>query len=96
MPLLKREPDHFPEGLFDLSVERHPWWVAPLDIPYYVPQREQKIRRAGRNFVSKGQFRVFVSISMLRTSFTVELDREALAPLAARVERFGRVLRRAA
>jgi hypothetical protein len=33
---------------------------------------------------------------MLRTSFSVELDREALAPLAARVERFGRASRRAA
>ncbi len=37
-----------------------------------------------------------VSISMLRTGFTVELDREALALLAARVGRFGRVSRRAA
>ena len=196
MPLLKREPDLFPQDLFDLPVESHPWWVAhvksrqekalarhlqPLGIPYYLPQREQKIRRAGRNFVSylalfpgylffrgtdddryaafrsdlvarvievvdqplldtelgrlrtlqesglplvshpyiepgsavsitdgpfrgysgvvlraKGQLRIVVSISMLRTSFTVELDREALALLAARVERFGHVSRRAA
>ena len=196
MPLLKREPDLFPEGLFDLPVESHPWWVAhvksrqekalarhlqPLGIPYYLPQREQKIRRAGRKFVSylplfpgylffrgtdddryaahrsklvaqvievvdqplldaelgrlrtlqesglplvshpyiepgsavsitdgpfrghegvvlraKGQLRIVVSISMLRTSFTVELDREALALLAARVERFGHPSRRAA
>jgi transcription termination/antitermination protein NusG len=196
MPLLRREPDLFPQDLFDLPVESHPWWVAhvksrqektlarhlqPLGIPYYLPQREQKIRRAGRNFVShlplfpgylffrgtnddryaahrsnlvaqvievvdqplldaelgrlrtlqesglplvshpyiepgsavsitdgpfrgyegivlrsKGRLRIVVSISMLRTSFTVELDREALAPLAARVERFGRVSRRAA
>jgi transcription antitermination factor NusG len=196
MPLLKREPDLFPEGLFDLPVESRPWWVAhvksrqekalarhlqPLGIPYYLPQREQKIRRDGRNFVSylplfrgyvffrgtdddgyatlrsnlvvqvidvvdqplldaelgrlrtlqesglplvshpyiesgsevsitdgpfrgyegiviraKGQLRIVVSISMLRTSFTVELDREALALLAARVERFGRVSKRAA
>jgi transcription antitermination factor NusG len=196
MPLLKREPDLFPQDLFDLPVESHPWWVAhvksrqekalarhlqPLGIPYYLPQREQKIRRAGRNFVSylalfpgylffrgtdddryaafrsdlvarvievvdqplldtelgrlrtlqesglplvshpyiepgsavsitdgpfrgysgvvlraKGRLRIVVSISMLRTSFTVELDREALALLAARVERFGRVSRRAA
>ena len=196
MPLLKREPDLFPQDLFDLPVESHPWWVAhvksrqekalarhlqPLGIPYYLPQREQKIRRAGRNFVSylalfpgylffrgtdddryaafrsdlvarvievvdqplldtelgrlrtlqesglplvshpyiepgsavsitdgpfrgysgvvlraKGRLRIVVSISMLRTSFTVELDREALALLAARVERFGHVSRRAA
>src|SRR5450756_1795851 len=144
MPLLKREPDLFPEGLFDLPVKSHPWWVAhvksrqekalarhlqPLGIPYYLPQREQKIRRAGRKFVSylplvshpyiepgsavsitdgpfrgyegivlraKGQLRIVVSINMLRTSFTVELDREVLALLVARVERFGRVSRRAA
>ena len=196
MPLLKREPDLFPQDLFDLPVESHPWWVAhvksrqekalarhlqPLGIPYYLPQREQKIRRAGRNFVSylplfpgylflrstdddrsaalrsnlvaqvievvdqslldaelgrlrtlqesglplvshpyiepgsavsitdgpfrsyegvvlraKGRLRIVVSISMLRTSFTVELDREALALLAACVERFGRVSKRAA
>ena len=196
MPLLKRQPDLFPQDLFDLPVESHPWWVAhvksrqekalarhlqPLGIPYYLPQREQKIRRTGRKFVSylplfpgylffrgmdddrhaahrsdlvaqvievvdqplldtelgrlrtlqesglplashpyiepgtavsindgpfrgyegvvlraKGQLRIVVSISMLRTSFTVELDREALALLVARVERFGRVSRRAA
>jgi hypothetical protein len=62
MRLLKREPDLFPQDLFDLSVERHPWWVVhvksrqenalarllqPLGIPYYLPQHEQKIRRAG-------------------------------------------------
>src|SRR5450756_2067383 len=67
MPLLKREPDLSPQDLFDLPVESHPWWVAhvksrqekalaryiqPLGIPYYLPQREQKIRRAGRKFVS--------------------------------------------
>jgi transcription antitermination factor NusG len=196
MPLLKRQPDLFPQDLFDLPVESHPWWVAhvksrqekalarhlqPLGIPYYLPQREQKIRRAGRSFVSylalfpgylffrgtdddryaafrsdlvarvidvvdqplldaelgrlrtlqesglplvshpyiepgsaisitdgpfrgyegivlraKGRLRIVISISLLRTSFAVELDREALAPLAARVERFGRVSRRAA
>jgi hypothetical protein len=67
MPLLKRQPDLFPQDLFDLPVESHPWWVAhvksrqekalarhlqPLGIPDYLPQREQKIRRAGRKFVS--------------------------------------------
>jgi transcription antitermination factor NusG len=196
MPLLRREPDLFPQDLFDLPVESHPWWVAhvksrqekalarhiqPLGIPYYLPQREQKIRRAGRKFVShlplfpgylffrgtdddryaalrsnlvgrvievvdqplldtelgrlrtlqesglplvshpyiepgsavsitdgpfrdysgiviraKGQLRIVISISLLRTSFAVELDREAVAPMVARVERFGRVSRRAA
>jgi len=196
MPLLKREPDLFPHDLFDLPVERHPWWVAhvksrqekvlarhlqPLGIPYYLPQREQKIRRAGRNFVShlplfsgylffrgtdddryaalrsnlvaqvidvvdqplldaelrrlrtlqesglplvshpyiepgsavsitdgpfrgyegiviraRGHLRIVISITLLRTSFALEVDREALAPLASRAERFGRVSRRAA
>ena len=45
---------------------------------------------------AKGRLRIVVSISMLRKSFMVELDREALAPLAARVERFGNVSRRVA
>jgi transcriptional antiterminator RfaH len=160
------------------ALARH---LQPLGIPYYLPQREQKIRRAGRKFVSylplfpgylffrgtdddryaahrsklvaqvidvvdqplldtelgrlrmlqesglplvshpyiepgtavsitdgpfrgyegivlrtKGQVRIVFSISMLRTSFTVELDREALALQAAHVERFGRVSKRAA
>jgi transcription antitermination factor NusG len=196
MPLLKREPDLFPQDLFDLPVEKHPWWVAhvrsrqekvlarhlhPLGIPYYLPQREQKTRRAGRNLVSylplfpgylffrgtdddrhaalrsnvvahvidvidqplldaelgrlrtlqesglplvshpfiepgsavsiidgpfrgytaivvraKGRLRIVVSISMLRKSFAVELDREAVAPLATHFERSRRVPIRAA
>jgi transcription termination/antitermination protein NusG len=196
MPLLRRELDFFPQDLFDLPIESRPWWVAhvksrqekalarhlqPLGIPYYLPQREQKIRRAGRSFVSylplfpgylffrgtdddrnavhrsnllaqvigvvdqpllttelgrlrtlqesglplvshpyiepgsavsitdgpfrgyegvviraKGRLRIVVSISMLRKSFIVELDREALALLAARVETFGRFSKMAA
>lgn len=196
MPLLKREPDLYPQGLFDLAVERHPWWVAhvrsrqekvlarylePLGIPFYLPQREQKIRRAGRSFLSylplfpgylffrgteddryaamrsnliaqvigvvdqhvldaelgqlrvlqesglplfphpylgpgatvsiaegpfggysgvilrmKGQLRMVVSVTMLRRSIAVELDREILVPLVSRVERFGRASRPAA
>jgi len=36
MPLLKRELDLFPEGLFDLPVESHPWWVA------HVKSRQEK------------------------------------------------------
>jgi transcriptional antiterminator RfaH len=64
MPLLKREPDVFPESLFDLS---GPWWVAHLrsrqekafarylrdfEIPYYLPQMEKRVRREGRTLVS--------------------------------------------
>jgi len=196
MPLLKREPDLLPQDLFDLPVDGRPWWVAhvksrqekalarhlqPLGIPYYLPQREQKIRRAGRSFVSylplfpgylffrgadddrqaafrsnlvvqvidvvdqplldvelgrlrtlqesglpfvshpyiepgyavsitdgpfrgyegiairaKGQLRIVVSISLLRTSVAIEIDREALAPWTSRVERSGRASGRAA
>ncbi|HQR65805.1 MAG TPA: transcription termination/antitermination NusG family protein [Thermoanaerobaculia bacterium] len=191
MPILKREADLYPEGLFDLAVEGRPWWVAhvrsrqekmlarhlqPLGIPFYLPQREQKVRRAGRSFVSylplfpgylffrgtgedrqtalrseliaqvipvvdqqllhaelaqlralqetglplipwdfigpgdeivvadgpfrgytgtvvrtKGPLRLVVSVTMLRRSVCVEIDREALVPLAPRVERSGRV-----
>lgn len=67
MPLLKREPDVFPANVFDLTVERSPWWVAhvrsrqekalarylqPLDVGFYLPQREHRVRRAGRTLVS--------------------------------------------
>lgn len=67
MPILKREPDFFPESLFDLDVEDVPWWVAhvrarqekalarflkPLEIPFYLPLHERMLRRAGRKFLS--------------------------------------------
>ena len=67
MPLLKREKEIFPPGLFDLPEPDFPWWVAhtrsrqekalarylePLGVPFYLPQGEQRKRRAGRNFVS--------------------------------------------
>lgn len=66
MPLLKREPDVFPEGLFD-SPNDAPWivahvrsrqekvlarFLAPVGIPFYAPQREKRTRRNGRNFIS--------------------------------------------
>jgi len=66
MPLLKREPDVFPESLFD-SPGGAPWIVAhvrsrqekvlarflsPIGVPFYAPQREKRTRRQGRNFVS--------------------------------------------
>ena len=196
MPILKREPDLYPQGLFDLAVESHPWWVehvrsrqekvlarylGPLGIPFYLPQREQKIRRAGRSFLSylplfpgylffrgtgddrytalrsnliaqvigvidqrlldaelgqlralqesglplvphdyigpgdavsigegpfrgysgtvvrtKGLLRMVVSVTMLRRSVCVELDREVLVPFVSRVERSVRASRPAA
>ncbi len=67
MPLLKREPDSLPTSVFDLAAQIFPWWVAhvrsrqekalarylrPLEVPFYLPQGEQRIRRAKRTFVS--------------------------------------------
>ena len=64
MPILKREPDVFPEGIFDMP---EPWFVAHVrsrqekalarylthyEIAYYLPQAEKRVRRDGRNFVS--------------------------------------------
>ncbi len=64
MPILKREPDVFPDSLFDLD---QPWVVAYLrsrqeksfaryirhyEIPFYLPQVEKTIRRSGRTFTS--------------------------------------------
>jgi transcriptional antiterminator NusG len=190
MPILEREPDVYPEGLFELDGASFLWWVAhvrsrqekvlarrlgPMEIPFYLPLREHKIRRNGRSIVSslplftsyvffrgsnevryqalqtnlivqvldvldqdllgrelfqlrtlqlsgapliphvymeagdtvsitegpfkgysgvvlreKGRLRMVVSVSMLRRSVSVELDREALAPAAPRFERAGR------
>jgi len=67
MPLLKREVEIFPPSIFELAESDRPWWVAhtrsrqekafarhlqPLSIPFYAPQRENRVRRAGRNRVS--------------------------------------------
>lgn len=67
MPLLERGTDIFPNGLFELPEKDFPWWVAhvrsrqekvlvryllPREVPFYLPYREQKVRRAGRTFVS--------------------------------------------
>ena len=67
MPLLQRGPEVSPSGLFDLSAAELPWSVAhtrsrqekglarhlePLGIGFYLPQREKRVRRAGRLFVS--------------------------------------------
>jgi transcription antitermination factor NusG len=63
MPLLKPEPDAFPEDVFELPIESSPWWVAhvrsrqekalarylqPLRVSFYLPQREHAVRRQGR------------------------------------------------
>lgn len=67
VPILKAEPDLFPPELFELSLEAEPWWVAHLrsrqeklaareararGVPYFLPLREQKVRRRGRTVVS--------------------------------------------
>ena len=64
MPILKREPDVFPDSIFEMTA---PWWVAHLRsrqekvlarylrerrIPFYLPQMEKRTRRAGRTLVS--------------------------------------------
>jgi len=67
MPILKRELELFPQGIFALSEADFPWSVAytrsrqdkalarslhTLAVPFYLPCREKRIRRAGRTFVS--------------------------------------------
>jgi transcription termination/antitermination protein NusG len=67
LPRLKREPELFPEGIFGLPELDYPWWVAhtlsrqdkalarylmPLGVPFYLPSREQRTRRAARTLVS--------------------------------------------
>ncbi len=67
MPLLKKELDVFPPTLFELGPEGFPWWVAhvrsrqekalarylrPIGVPFYLPQREHRVRRASRSFAS--------------------------------------------
>jgi transcription antitermination factor NusG len=64
MPVLKHEPDTYPPGLFELEM---PWLVAHVrsrqekslarylhsfGVPFYLPQMEKRIRRAGRTVVS--------------------------------------------
>ena len=67
MPLLKRETEMFPQSLFELPETDFPWWVAhvrsrqekvlarhiaPLEVPFYLPQCENGRRRGGRRLVS--------------------------------------------
>ncbi|HUJ13804.1 MAG TPA: transcription termination/antitermination NusG family protein [Thermoanaerobaculia bacterium] len=64
MPILKREPDAFPDAIFEM---REPWWVAHTKsrqekllarylrehgVPVYLPQMEKRTKRAGRTLVS--------------------------------------------
>jgi transcription antitermination factor NusG len=67
MPLLGRELDLFPQNGLELPEAEFPWLVAhtksrqekslvrhlaPLGVPFYVPQQEKRTRRGGRAFVS--------------------------------------------
>ena len=64
MPILKREPDAFPDSIFEMTA---PWRVAHLrsrqekvlarylrehGVPFYLPQMEKRTRRSGRTLVS--------------------------------------------
>ncbi|HVS03837.1 MAG TPA: transcription termination/antitermination NusG family protein [Thermoanaerobaculia bacterium] len=66
MPILKREPEIYPQWLFDEPPPGR-WWVAYVRsrqekrlarhlhycrVPYYLPQQEQRVRRQGRWRVS--------------------------------------------
>jgi len=67
MPLLPKEEEVFPVELFELDAERHPWGVAHVrsrqekslarflagrNVPFYLPQVENRRRRNGRDLVS--------------------------------------------
>jgi transcription antitermination factor NusG len=64
MPILKREIDASPENVFELEI---PWLVAHVrsrqekslarylgsfSVPFYLPQMQKRIRRAGRTVIS--------------------------------------------
>jgi transcription antitermination factor NusG len=67
MPLLGRELELFPQDGLELPEAEFPWlvaharsrqekglarYLAPLGIPFYVPQYEKRVQRKGRSFVS--------------------------------------------
>lgn len=67
MPILKPEPDLFPEDLFALPPERYPWWVVHVksrqekllarecrrrQVPFYLPLCQQRSPRDRRGRVS--------------------------------------------
>ena len=67
MPLLRKEPDMYPDGLFQLSAETFPWIVAHVrsrqekqlarhlrdrSMAFFLPQVEQRKKRSGRTFRS--------------------------------------------
>lgn len=67
MPILRKESDIYPPDLFSISVEESPWEIAQVrsrhektlarllldrQQPFYLPQYEKKVQRAGRTFTS--------------------------------------------
>lgn len=79
MPLLKREPEIFPQGLFDLPEDCSPWFVAhtrsrqekalarylePLEVPFYLPVREK--RTVGKERVRISYLPLFPGYVFLR------------------------------
>jgi transcription antitermination factor NusG len=67
VPILRREPDFFPEGLFELPADRYPWWVVHVrsrqekllarecrrrEIPFYLPLHEHRNLRDPRRRIS--------------------------------------------
>lgn len=68
MPLLRSERDLFPREIFELSETCMPVWVAHVrsrqekalarhlfgfGVPFYLPLQEKRVRRSGREFVSR-------------------------------------------
>jgi transcription antitermination factor NusG len=96
VPLLKRGPEVFPQGLFDLPPTELPWTVAhtrsrqekalvrhlaPLETGFYLPLYERVVRRGGRRFAS--YIPLFPGYVFLRTD----------APARAAVFRSGLVVK---
>jgi transcriptional antiterminator RfaH len=67
VPLLKRGPEIFPQALFELSQSDSPWFVAhtrsrqekalvrylaPLEVPFYLPASENRLVSGGRTRTS--------------------------------------------
>lgn len=67
MPILRKESDLFPADLFDIPIEKAPWEIVHLrsrrekavarilldaEMPFFLPQIEQKKKANGRTFVS--------------------------------------------
>ena len=67
MPILRKESELFPDDLFGIPIERAPWQIvhvrsrqekavarllAEWKQPFYLPQIEKNVRRAGRTFKS--------------------------------------------